>query len=860
MRTSEIASGFQSPPDDSRVMMRWWWFGPAVAPDELEAELERMRAAGIGGVEVAFVYPIALDDPTGGFRNVPFLSRAMLEALGFVSRRTQALGMRLDVTIGSGWSYGGRYITPDLAAKCLRFEHHEIIPDINSISRPVPFDGEELLGVYIGMGSKQEMPREYQMLDTRAERIALPEGLGPRVLVFVYASQTGQVVKRAALDADGYVLDHYKRAAIELHLQEAGEKLLGACAPGSVTAIFTDSLEVYGANWTDRLPDEFARRRGYDLRPLLPLIAFDGLNSAELRRDFGQTLTELYEENFLTPMREWAERKGVKFRVQNYGQPPASVASHRQAHLIEGEGWGWRGLTQSRWASSAGHLFEKPVISSETWTWVRSPSYRATPLDLQGEAHEHFLIGINQFIGHGWPYSAPEAGMPGWLFYASGALTEKNPWWPVAPDLFRYLQRLSFLLRQGRPVIEVALYAPSEDAWSSFRTTGEKYLDLWHHVRAWIGPNMVPAILDAGHCFDLIDDGTLAEAARNGYRAVVLPHVRWMPEATRTWLENFSRNGGVVLAVGRKPEGAWDGLELVAEDALSARLAALLPPDIGKEDAPEIGFVHRTLEDGEIYFLANTGNTKLRRTIRFRDHQARAELWNPHSGAITPLTLDDGSATLDFVPYGAQLVVFRTASGGQDSHPSRAGAQTVLPLKDGWAFAIGNDAAKPVALPHRWDEHPATRHFSGTARYSHILRLGEAALTGRLFLDFGEATPAEREVRPDGTLRGNSFAVLVAPPLREAASIFVNGDRIGTLWAPPYQIELTGYLRVGENEVRVDVHNTLINLLAEGGHLPDIEAVRQRYGQRARLQDMDHISPLPSGLLCVPDLVILPAA
>ena len=62
----------------------------------------------------------------------------------------------------------------------------------------------------------------------------------------------------------------------------------------------------------------------------------------------------------------------------------------------------------------------KPVTSSETWTWLHSPAFRATPLDLKAEADQHFLSGINQLIGHGWPYSPPQAGSPGWMFYAAG--------------------------------------------------------------------------------------------------------------------------------------------------------------------------------------------------------------------------------------------------------------------------------------------------------------------------------------------------------------------------------------------------------------------------------------------------------
>ena len=74
--------------------------------------------------------------------------------------------------------------------------------------------------------------------------------------------------------------------------------------------------------------EQFRRRRGYDLRPQLPLLEYDvGERSATLRRDFGRTLTELYQERFLAPMRDWASRNKVLFRIQNYGIPPASLAS-----------------------------------------------------------------------------------------------------------------------------------------------------------------------------------------------------------------------------------------------------------------------------------------------------------------------------------------------------------------------------------------------------------------------------------------------------------------------------------------------------------------------------------------------------
>ena len=86
--------------------------------------------------------------------------------------------------------------------------------------------------------------------------------------------------------------------------------------------------------------------------------------------------------------------------------------------------------------------------------------------------------------------------------------------------------------------------------------------------------------------------------------------------------------------------------------------------------------------------------------------------------------------------------------------------------------------------------------------------------------------------------------------------MLVNGRRAGALWAPPFRIDVTDLLKEGANELTVEVYNTAINELAEGGRLPDMKALAQRYGLRARLQDLDSLQPLPSGLLAVPRLVV----
>src|SRR6266850_5005071 len=132
----KLQRGCERPPDDARIMMRWWWFGPAVIKPELEREMRVMKEGGIGGFEVQPVYPLTLDDPQKGIRNFPFLSDEYLDALRFAAARAREMGLRMDLTLGSGWPFGGPQVSIDQAAGMLRTERVKL--DSNTRRLPLP--------------------------------------------------------------------------------------------------------------------------------------------------------------------------------------------------------------------------------------------------------------------------------------------------------------------------------------------------------------------------------------------------------------------------------------------------------------------------------------------------------------------------------------------------------------------------------------------------------------------------------------------------------------------------------------------------------------------------------------------------
>jgi hypothetical protein len=868
-----VGRSFANPPDDARIMMRWWWFGPGVTKTEIERELRAMKAGGMGGAEVQPVYPMALDDPETGFHNIRYLSDEFVDVLRFTSEKARELGLRLDVTLASGWPFGGPHIPVTQAAGMLRCDRVPVPSGASSVRMPYLENGEKLLAVFVARGdAKQFAPTGIRQIPI-SKGDWQPLGAGtdePRVALFFISSRTGQQVKRAAVGAEGYVLDHYDRSAIENHLKNVGDRLMQAFGTNPPYAVFSDSLEVFSSDWTPNLLDEFRKRRGYDLTPYLPALVGDiGEKTGAIRNDWGQTLTELADDNYLRPMTEWAHQHGTRFRSQTYGMPPVTMSSNALVDLPEGEGAGWRRSSATRTASSASHLYGRPVTSSETWTYLHSPVFRATPLDMKSQADLFFLEGSNQLVGHGWPYSPPEAGEPGWRFYAAAVFDDHNPWWIVMPDVTKYLQRISFLLRQGKPVNDVAIYIATADNRAQFQAGRGERLGGGGGAGG-MGSNVEAQVLDAGFNFDFIDDEAIAQVGIP-YPVLILPNVERMPLATLRKIQAYAEAGGKVVATRRTPslapglaEAESDtpqiremaralfeasgarGKFLKDEPSLGKEMAALYPPDVRiSSDAASIGVVHRKVADGEIYFIVNTANTPVHTQAAFRVKGLKPEWWDPFTGKRSAANIASGDAAalaLDLLPYESRVLVYSASAMAPAPAPAAPSvARAPVDLSSDWKVTFGSGLTVQMRELRSWTDTEETRFFSGLATYEKTVELPEAFVRsgGEIYLNFGAGKPAAQDRRGGAAIES---------PVREAAQVYVNGTLAGSVWKPPYEVAVTGLLRAGANTIRVVVANLGLNRLA-GTTLANYRLLNLRYGERFQEQDMQNVQPVPCGML-----------
>ena len=948
-----IEQNFQNPPAASRPMVRWWWFGLAVQKPEILRELQQMKADGIQGAELAFEYPQVLDDPAKHLKNLPFLSPEFLDDVRYAQQESRKLGLRIDVTLGSGWPYGGPNTTLAEAAGRLRTAEVPVPAGATSATEPQLEEGDSLISASIADAKplaqdEDRTPRRGHLSQPRpadfnpstATNLGapgpdsrtwdnLPPSNHPRVALFFIASHTHQQVKRAAVGAEGYVLDPFSHQAVATHLEKVGEPLVKAFGPTPPYAIFSDSLEAYGADWTPNLPAEFLKQNGYDLIPHLPELVAGGTPEAErVRHDWGKTLTELVNKNYLTQINNWTIAHNTKFRSQTYGEPAVSFSSQNLVALAEGEGPQWRQFSTLRWATSANHVFNHTITSGETFTWLHSPVFRATPLDMKAEADIDFIMGENQIMCHGWPYSLPdqEVSEPGWSLYAAAALNDHNPWHPVMPDVTSYIGRISYLLRQGEPVNQVAVLLPADDAWASF---SPGHVTVTGAMQRLIPAPMISAILSAGYNYDFIDADAINSVGLGTHQILVLPPTDRIPVETLHKIDAWVNAGGKVISLGHVPTIEPEGNPLTASQTAfipvvpdAAELAKALTNAVTQDlklttNDPQtqnaIGFIRRKLPDADIYFVANTGNTQLVVDATFATTHKFASQWDPDQGIVSSLNQNavQRPIAVHLAPYGSAIYVFSddqpaAASKGQRPALYQPGAQPQVEnpkepqraegpahtslgqrprytaaqspraegptqnssgaISDNWTITFtGLHKTETEPTLTDWTASPATLHYSGEAIYSRGFTLAPNQTHATLEIEGGKplpgapnstpnSAPEQPALLPNGlpnplvTRPGPGMHAYYDPPIREAAIVYINGQRAGSLWHPPYSLDISKFTKPGQNHIEIHVYNTALNAWSA---LPphDYKPLIAKYGDRFQMQDLDKVKPIPSGIL-----------
>ncbi len=577
---------------ESRPWTYWWWLGSAVTKEEITRHLELFKQVGLGGVHIIPIYGVkGYED-----RFIPYLSDRWLEMFAHTIEEGQRLGLGFDMTLGTGWNMGGPWVDETAAAKKLLVRSFKL-KQSEKLREPLyPDQPDAVLHALVAFGPKGEFLDLTNQVDPKTKRLSWSPESGEWKLYAAFQVLHGMKVKRAAPGGEGFVIDFFSRRAIECLLAPFDKALdkLSSFTNAKLRAVYHDSFEVMGENWTDDLLAQFYRRRGYDLRRYLPALVGEAEPElvSRVRSDFRQTIDELLLEESVLPWVEWSHHHGFIVRYEAHGSPGNLLDLYAAADVPESETFGpdWLLLADlkplegtplqrsssdpktlflmNKFASSAANVTGKRLCSNETATWLGE--HFKVPLEhVKVLTDLLFLAGINHIFYHGIPFSPSDAEWPGWLFYASTHFGPTNTFWYHFPALNEYIARCQAFLQLGKPANDLLVYFPIFDLWAKDEGT-RGYLHFLTVHSQWLEANLsefmqtAKQLWEHGYSFDFVSDrmltkvvdakGKSIQTPGGEYKALLIAGCTLMQPETLKRIVNLIEKGATVLILGDLPK------------------------------------------------------------------------------------------------------------------------------------------------------------------------------------------------------------------------------------------------------------------------------------------------------------------
>jgi hypothetical protein len=504
----------------------------------------------------------------------------------------------------------------------------------------------------------------------------------------------------------GLECDKYSREAYDFHFDHFFGDLLEALGPLAAQGLaggLIDSYETGMQNWTREFPQEFAKRRGYDLRKYLPVMTGRVVQSVEVSErflwDIRRTCADLMGDYYYGRFAERLHQNKMKAYAEPYsGGPFEELQSGAHLDVPMGEFWVGQGNNNYsvKLAGSIGHVFGKPVIGCESFTGDQVfAKWQNYPYQMKGQGDLMYTQGLNQYIFHRNAMQPHPTALPGMTMGPWGWENDRtNSLYDTLAGWYQYAARSQNMLRQGTLVADLIYYIGVEVP-----------------VDTPVYPEQLKPTPPEGYYYDVANEEAILTRMKAQNGAIVLPdglsyRVLILPEDKRLNVEVLRQvrdlvKEGIAL-VGPKPEanpglteypnsdselrqiadevwGDLNGTTVTDRSYGKGRVFWGLPlatvldklgikPDCAitsrSGDAP-INFIHRRAYDAEIYFVANRRRRAEDVVCTFRVKDKQPELWNPENGEITPLNLYDKSEAgirvpLQLNPAESVFVVFRS--------------------------------------------------------------------------------------------------------------------------------------------------------------------------------------------------------
>ena len=851
--TAAVAQSWPASTPEAKPGTRWWWLGSAVDKENLQWNLQQYAHHGIGAVEITPLYGVQGNQAN----NIPYLSDKWMEMLRYTQEQCRQNGIELDMATGTGWPFGGPWVPVEESANKVLFVDKTFtgkkveLLDLQAPEKDRKYARLNKVLVYGGETAIDVTPFVKDGQLTWKAPKGTKKTQEWRVIA-VYIRYAVMKVKRAAPGGEGLVIDHFDRQAVANYLKHIEDAFERTKTPYPHT-FFNDSYEVADATWTPTLFDEFAKRRGYRLEDHLPELMSGDVKTVS---DYRETLGDLLLENFTEQWTAWAHSHGAITRNQAHGSPANLIDCYAAVDIPEIEGFGLsdfgiKGLrtdpgktrkndsdySMFKYAPSAAHVCGKPYTSSETFTWL-TEHFRTSLSQLKPDIDLMFCAGVNHMFFHGTCYSPKDDEWPGWKFYASIDMSPTNSIWRDAPYFMKYVERCQSFLQMGQPDNDFLVFLPVRDMWQ--KNTDKLLMQFSIHAMGKLAPEFIKTILDidrAGFDCDYISerllmgvtckDGQLVTKAGTRYKGLIIPGSGQMPDAVKQHIDALKAQGAHIF---------------YQVDAKTLQTAAK-PEPIKTECG--LKAIRRRNTTGYHYFMANLSPNDIHSieplAVDFKD----AAWFNPLDGSITKAQFDKDGLVINLRSGESRILQTYDKEAHQQTHPQPLPAgRGEVTLKA--EIQLGASDRTPWTLSFVEEAPKVDKTFQLTELQTWE-RLDDA--NARVTMGTGVYTTHLKLTKKD--LRGVNGWMIDLGDVRESARVYINGQLIGCAWSVPFVLDCGQALKVGDNEIRIEVTNLPANRIAD----LDRRGVKWRKMEEINVVDINYKKTLydqwesvPSGL------------